>query len=242
MIKKLFPVFVLLFLFHCAGSIRDKKNIFKTNEYAFFLLERSVLKDSEVWKEELTHPIEIKPENLLSMLANVKFKRESSIGEVISYIFEEDEIRSIVKDIPSGFKKLTKDNVLLVISRYQPTKSVMSKYVRTSFFLFADNQGLNVLFGEIKSDLDKDVANNYFEWTNIDDISLKSTSDSDFIYEEDYFTFRDVQGFPNRRWIVFNLDNLDKFKYNRDRPTKSKKPVVAEEEPTKERGIMIKRR
>jgi hypothetical protein len=241
MIKKLFSILIAFSLVNCIGTIRDKKNIFKTNEYSFFLLERGVLKDGDVWKEELIHPIEIKQENLLSMLANVKFKRESSIGEVISYIFEEDEIRSIVKDIPSGFKKLTKDNVLLVISRYQPTKSVMSKYVRTSFILFADNQGLNVLFGEIKSDLDKDIANNYFEWTNIEDISLKSTSDSDFIYEEDYFSFRDVQGFPNRRWIVFNLDNLDRFKYNRERPTKTKKPVVTDEEPTRERGIMIKR-
>jgi hypothetical protein len=103
--------------------------------------------------------------------------------------------------------------VVVVVSIYDHLQSVISNFKRTSFLMWIDNEGLNIVFGDIQDDVSKDKGLNFYDWTQIDSISLEFKPDENqIITDNDLFTYKKVKGYYHRKWLIFPLKDLDKYK------------------------------
>ena len=79
--------------------------------------------------------------------------------------------------------------------------------------MWIDNEGLNVVFGDIQDDVSKDKGLNFYDWTQIDPISLEFKPDENqIISDNDLFTYKKVKGYYHRKWLIFPLKDLDKYR------------------------------
>ena len=104
---------------------------------------------------------------------------------------------------------------------FDHTQSVISNNKRTTFLAWVDSQGLNLVLGEIQSDVPRDTATNFFEWTQVPQISLAILPDQNEIEQEkdQLFSFNKVKGYTSNKWLLFSLEDLAKYqlkdrKYN----------------------------
>ncbi len=216
MIRFFTALFLLLF-FGCNTGIKTRELLFRNNEFAIYKLKREnlKLKNPTILPPSFAHPIDISEDKILDVMGNLKFKQESSYGNLFSYVFDEKEIREFAGDLTDGLRLLKPNEILLIVSKYNPQKSVVSHYVRTGLYLWADETSFHLLFGEIKVELDFEDQGNYFDWSKISDIAFENTPESDFILPDQSFSFKQVDGFKNKRWLVFEKRNLSKLRFEK---------------------------
>lgn len=218
----LFRVILLLIVFlgvflSCAKGVRTRKLLFRNNEFAIYTVDRDKLqtKTPDLLPKSFQHPIEVSEDKLLDILGNIRYKKEASYGNIVSFVFDEREVREFAQDLSDGLKQLKPNEVLLVVSKFNPDKSVVAHYFRTGFYFWAESGSLHILFGEIRKELDFEDEGNYFDWSRIPDIAFDNTPESDFVQQHSSFQFRMVDGFKNKRWLVFDKMNLSKIRFEK---------------------------
>ncbi|BDA78092.1 hypothetical protein LPTSP3_g10220 [Leptospira kobayashii] len=225
--------FLLLILFlifeinSCATGVQSRNLMFRNNEFAIYSVKREniKLKSEKNLEQSFAHPIEISEDKILDILGNIRYKQESSYGSLLLYVFEEAEIKDFSADLMDGLRKVKPDQMLLIVSKYNPVKSVVSHYVRTGFYIWATENTIEILVGEIQSEIAFDEQGNYYDWSKIPDISFDHTPETNFILPGAGFTFKEVDGFRNRRWLVFGKKDLSKLKFEK-RKVKSAKEII----------------
>lgn len=220
---------IATFIFSPSKSVDEKKLLFKTEEIAIYSLKKSSLRPKNLIPKKLEHPFEISKEDLRSLLSKIQFDRESSVGHKTFYVFDEEELEYFSKDVVKAAKVIQEDQVLLVISKFLHIKSVLGKYQRNSFLLWKENGELNFIFNEIQYDLSREESQLYNEWSKIPDVDLKTTSEMDFLMENPIYTFQEIDGFSNRRWIKIPVSDPSVF-----RPEKRKNEYLYEPAPEPE--------
>jgi hypothetical protein len=242
----LLTFFMLNFL-HCASGITSRKLLyrdFKSGFYAFDL-DEIAKKDSDLIKQPLKHPIKsISEEELLAALGNLKFKKESSVGNMIYYVFAKEELDDMVQNIIISLAKIREDQLLVVVSKFNDIKSVVSRDNRTSFLVFVNEDGLNLVFGEVHQDMIGIETENYYEWSVIKEIQLRNNYNPIRIIPSDEFSFAKVKDYDNKMWLQFSINRLPKLKY---KVRKTEEPKIElldsknEETDSKSSGNIIKR-
>jgi len=72
---------------------------------------------------------------------------------------------------------------------------------------------MNVVFGDIQDDVSKDKGLNFYDWTQIEPISLEFKPDENqIITDNELFSYKKVKGYMHRKWLIFSLDDLNKYK------------------------------
>lgn len=214
----LLSCFLILNVFiSCSSGVKSRELLFRNNDFATYSIKREniSLKSESRLPKSFSHPVEISEQKLLDLLGNLKYKSESSYGNLNLYIFEEDEIKEFAVDLADALQKVKPSEILLVISKFNPLKSVVSHYVRTGFYIWSTDNTIEILFGEIQQEIAFDEQGNYFDWSRIPEISFDNTADSSFVIANPSFTFKQVEGFKNRRWIVFNKSDLNRVKFEK---------------------------
>lgn len=199
--------------------MKTRELLFRNNEFAIYKLKRENLKfkTPTLLPASFSHPIDISEEKILDIMGNLRFRQESSYGNLVSYVFDEKEIREFAGDLSDGLRLLKTDEILLIVSKFNPQKSVVSHYVRTGLYLWSEDGSFHLLFGEVKAELNYEDQGNYFDWSKIPEISFENTPESDFILPDPSFSFKQVDGFKNKRWLVFEKKNLNKLRYEKRR-------------------------
>jgi hypothetical protein len=223
----LFLVTIFAFsLAQCASGITSRKLLyrdFKSGYYSYDL-EEIAKKDSDLIKQPLKHPIKsITKEEILAALGNLKFKKESSVGNMIYYVFAKEELDDLIQNIVISLAKIREDQVLVVVSKFNDIKSVVSRDNRTSFLVFVNEDGLNLVFGEVHQDMIGIETENYYEWSVIQEIQLRNNFNPIRIIPSDEFTFAKVKDYENRMWLQFSMKSLPNLKYKN---RKSEEPKV----------------
>ncbi|MCT8333182.1 hypothetical protein NUH30_05820 [Leptospira sp. 85282-16] len=226
---KLYRIFSLLILSitlnSCATGVKSRSLLFRSNEFAIYTVARDKinLKSESSVAKTFAHPVEITEDKVLDLLGNIRFREESSYGDVNQYVFEEKEIKEFALDLVDGLQKLKPDQILLVISKYNPVRSVVSHYSRTGFYIWSTDTSIEILFGELQKEISYDEQGNYFDWSNIPDIPFEHFPTSTYILQGQGFSFKKVSGFRNKHWLVFDKADLAKLKFE-----KRKKTIVPE--------------
>lgn len=222
---KLYRIFSLLILSitlnSCASGVKSRSLLFRSNEFAIYTVARDKinLKSESSVSKTFAHPVEITEDKVLDLLGNIRFREESSYGDVNRYIFEEKEIKEFAQDLVDGLQKLKSDQLLLVISKYNPVRSVVSHYARTGFYIWSSETSIEILFGELQKEVTYDEQGNYYDWSNIPDIPFEHFPQSTYILQGPGFSFKKVSGFRNKHWLVFDKTDLAKLKFEKRKKT-----------------------
>ncbi|TGK07898.1 hypothetical protein EHO59_07335 [Leptospira semungkisensis] len=216
---KIFHVFVILLTYvsfsDCSAYyFRDK--VFRSESMGFFTIDSSDIPDFEsiTKTKSLDHPIQIDSARIKDYFGNLRYSRRSTIGYFNDFVFSDHELDLLARDLPFALKNLPKDKLLLIVSKYDDTQSVISFDEITSCIVWAAEGRLNILFGKIKRELvDKDVGLDFNRWTKIDLIRLSHSSDGTEISDGETVDFGVVDGIPLRRWVLFDQKNPGKYKF-----------------------------
>ncbi|MCZ8344056.1 MAG: hypothetical protein O9301_13560 [Leptospira sp.] len=213
----LFAIISVALLNQCATGVKSRSLLFRSNEFAIYSVKRDKvkLKTDSLIPQKLSHPLEITEDKVLDILGNIKYRRESSYGDLNLYVFDDREIKDFSLDLVDGLQKLKEDEILLIVSKYNAVKSVVSHYTRTGFYLWATDSSIELMFGEIQQEVPYEEQGNYYDWSNISDISFDFSPDVTYVLPGNGYTFKKVTGFRNRRWLVFNKSELSRLKFEK---------------------------
>ncbi|MCC6276010.1 MAG: hypothetical protein IT569_09150 [Leptospiraceae bacterium] len=209
-----FLIYTISFaLFYCSTGFESRKLIYNTSETAYYLLDRSEFPNKKLTVGSFKHPYSIDEKKIMDILGNLKVKKKNAFGETTIYVFSLEELKIVSRDMAQLFGNLKEKEGAIFVSKFDEVKSVLSAYKRTSGLIWIDSNGLNVLFGDIKQGLPRDSVKNFYDWTNIHPISMHIVADENEIEEDPIFQFNVVAGFKNRKWLIFKLDDLSKYKF-----------------------------
>ncbi len=200
-------------MLYCSAGFESRRLVYNTSEIAYYTLEKGDFPNPKLLIGSYKHPHSMDEKKIMDILGNLKVKKQNSFGEVSMYIFSLVELKNISRDLSQVLANLKEKEGAVFISKFDDDKSVLSANKRTSGLVWIDANGLNIIFGEIKRGFARESAKNFFEWTNIQPISMNVVADENEIEEDSVFQFNSVRGFKNRKWLIFKLDNLDKFQF-----------------------------
>ncbi|WP_246048708.1 LA_1326/LA_4305 family lipoprotein [Leptospira sarikeiensis] len=208
-----------------------KDRMFRSEGMGFFTIDISDLSDfDKVLKNSsaLEHPVQLDQAKIKDYFGNLRYSKRSSVGYFSDFVFSDHELDLLARDLPFALKNLPKDKLLLIISKYDDTQSVISFDEVTSCILWVGEGRINLLFGRIKRELvDRDAALDFDRWTRIEKIRLTHGSDGTEISEGENVDFGQVDGLPLRKWVVFDMKNPSKYKFL---PRKQYQPVKLTDE------------
>jgi hypothetical protein len=207
-------VLVLLLAQTCATGIASRKIIFRNSNSSFYSLYRDALpsRDRQFLPESFSHPSsEVTADEWKGILGNLKFRKESSVGNMIYPIFALDELDDLVRNLIPALSKIESDQMLVIISKFNDTKSVVSRDRRTSLLIFIHEQTVNLIFGEIQDDMGNIETGNFYEWSVIPEIGVKNNYRPLRVYPSEIFQYGKVDGFDNQLWLIFSLKDRNRF-------------------------------
>jgi hypothetical protein len=207
----LFPLIATLL--QCASFYQSKQLVYSTRNSAFYRIPKDEVKNKELIKEKFTHPYSFQSEKLIDILGNLRFKKYTRIGSLQDFVFHLNELSTLTVDLKQVFENSKQDDCIMVISMFDHTQSVISNNKRTTFLTWVDSKGLNLVLGEIQSDVPRDTSANFFEWTLVPQIPLSILPDENEIEQDkdQPFVFNIVKGYTNKKWLIFPLTDLNKY-------------------------------
>ncbi|MCB1144416.1 MAG: hypothetical protein H7A24_17750 [Leptospiraceae bacterium] len=210
--KYLIYVLILALTF-CASGFKKKKLLIRDQRIAIYSLEKNQIRNNKYIEGKFIHPYTISAEKLTDIFGNLRFTKTTRINTFSDYIFHQEELGEGLEDVAQALENIDDTQVLVVLKITDHLKSVLSNFKRTTYFLWVDEFGLNIVFSEIQEDLAKEKGLNFYDWTQVDEIKLDFKPDENQIAKEDYFTYKKVKGFNNRKWLIFSLEDLDRYRY-----------------------------
>lgn len=211
--KKLFFLPFLILFKQCSSFYQTKKLVYSTRNSAFYKLHKDEIKNKDLIKEKMIHPYTFEVDKITDMLGNIRFKKYTRIGSLQDFVFHLNELSTFSSNLKQVFENLKPDECIMAISMFDHTQSVISNNKRTTLLAWVDLQGLNIVFGQIQTDVPRDTATNFFEWTLVPQIPLAILPDENEIEQEknQVFVFNKVNGYFNNKWLIFPLTDLSKY-------------------------------
>ena len=127
-------------------------------------------------------------------------------GETHARVFYDEELRLIAPSIAEAMANTGPEFRLIVVTRFDHDKSVLSRMERNSLVLWTDDAGLNVNFGEIR----EEIPNNDFrvdkDWTEVLPVSFARAYPDLELVPQDYFQLKQVGGYTHRTWAVIPVE------------------------------------
>ena len=182
-------------------------------------------------KKELTAIKEfpaLGPEQIIDILGNFEYIRDTHWGRVQRRVYYKNELDYLAPYLTQQLKNLGDKYRLVIVSRYDPDKSVLSRMERVSAVIWMDEEGLNVVFGEIRTEI---PHNEYLidddEWKNIYPVSLNRAYHDLSLVKSDFFEKKVIGGRIHETWAQIPEEKLASLRY---------KPVEEEKDQMEENG------
>ncbi|MEQ9366409.1 MAG: SHOCT domain-containing protein, partial [Leptospirales bacterium] len=172
---------------------------------------------------------------LIDALANLEYKRQSAWGETHSRVFYDEELRLVTPAISEAMANTGPEFRLIIVTRFDRDKSVLSRMERNSMVLWTDEEGLNLTFGEIR----EEIPNNDFrldgDWTETLPISFARAYPDLELVPQDFFELKRIGGYTHRTWAVIKLGDLATLKYQPVQEKPSDTQAAAEKDAREKR-------
>lgn len=207
---KKITLYILILLSPCfawCASFSGMEEVGIYQNLALYRLDAADYPDQKRIRHELP-PIKEFPklseQKVIDLLGNLEYRKETIFGTKIRRVFYYEELKEAAHRIAEGFKTIGSKYRLVIVSRYDPDRSVLSHMERVTALVWMDEAGLNVVFGEIRTEIPfDDYFGNEEEWRQIPQISMnRSYRDLSLLPSSDY-TFKRVSGRLHETWIIF---------------------------------------
>jgi len=203
--------------FSSRKPLRIKQNI------VLYALDANDYPNAPDIKEQLLPIQKIPPltnDSLKAVMGNLEYSKKTTWGDIKRRIYSEGELDELVRVVGETLPELKENQRLVIISRFDLDKSVLSRMERVTALLWADKEYLNLVFGEIHQPIPHNDHLEYDKWTeNILPVSLRRAFPWLAISPEDYFTFNKINGTSHDTWIKVPLTELTSLSY---KPVKKK--------------------
>ena len=154
------------------------------------------------------------PEQIIDILGNFEYIRDTHWGRVQRRVFYKEELDYMAPYLARHLKYLGDKYRLVIVSRYDPDKSVLSRMERVSSVIWLDEEGLNVVFGEIRTEI---PHNEYLvdddEWKNIFPVSLNRAYHDLSLVKNDFFEKKVIGGRVHETWAQIPEEKLQTLRY-----------------------------
>jgi len=154
------------------------------------------------------------PQKILDVLGNISYEKVGVWGSEKNRVFYEQELKYIAPLLSQYLKFLGDKDRLVLVSRFDPDNSVLSRMERVTALIWMDEAGLNIVFGEIRKKLiQDDMTSKDDEWKYILPISLYRSYQDLRITDADFYTKKEVAGRIHESWIIIPEDKMKSISY-----------------------------
>ncbi len=206
----------LFWICGCSTPFTKMDPVLSNNSVAFFKILAVDYPAPQEVKEALPQAIEfprLTPEKILDILGNLKYRKETIWSTLERRVFYEKELKDLAPMLAEVLPKLDVTQRLVIISRFDPDRSVLSRMERVTALLWADKDGLNIVLGEIREEIPHNDFLEREDWTSILPISLKQAYPDLGLVPSQDFQFKSILGYTHKTWAVFSLEDLDRYRY-----------------------------
>ena len=239
------PAALFLALLSCS-SFNQKEPVAYRQYVAVFRLDGAIYPEGDL--SAVVPPTgqldELSPESLRGLLGNLEFRREHVWGPITGRVFYRGQLEEVVRVVQEAQSSIPAGYRMVVVSRFDPDQSVLSRMDRTALMLWQDENGINVVFGEIKNQFpqnqfDPSVAD---DWTEILPINLgQAPADLRLLPSED-FEYKLIGGRTHYTWAIFDPARVASMQLRPPRSSESESETAAEvAEPPAEHGDLATR-
>jgi hypothetical protein len=221
---------VCIFFASCAVSTNVKRVAVYKNQAVFTVPDDILPEDEDILKvtgRAGSFP-QLSEASITAMLGNLKYKREGLIGKSIRPVFYEEELKELVPIFMQAMLHSPPGQRLIVFSRYDHDRSVLSRAEKVSFLCFAGDDGINILFGDIREPIPIDDPLAEDRWLFLPVFRFLSSQKDVRIESDTFFKFKKVNNMDHRGWVVFDPAVIANLKYAPP-VSKSDKPETAKD-------------
>lgn len=195
-----------VFLASCASGFYDRQPLYELDNAAFYRVSHDEYPEEEVRKHV---PVpqkmpEYSAEDLEKILLTFQFERQLAWSDRKGPVFYPQEVKSFSKELSEALKLVPEGYRLILVSRYDPDKSVLSRAERVTAVIWYDKAGLNIVFGEIRHELQQPDYLIRDNWLEILPVSMRRNYSDLRLVEDDAFTLRKIGDFTHRTWAVLD--------------------------------------
>lgn len=218
---RLASILVLLFLFAaapgCSSAFVSMQShpIMVDATVALYTINEADYPSASDLRAELKEPADMPnlgPEKVQALFGNLRYYRRSLFGTTERHVFDDEEMRWLVPAVAKALPKVGK-NRLVIISRHDPDRSVLSRMERSTVVMWADADGLNLVFGEIKQEIPHNDFLEEDRWTEILPVSARRSYPDLTLKEAPFFKKKVMVGNEHNTWAVVSLADLENLKY-----------------------------
>ncbi len=210
----LFLLPAIISLYSCSRTFSSMDAVVEYSNVIVYRLSKDEYPDDEI-KEQLTDVKEfgeITEDNLYGILSMFIYRKDAFWGMSEGPVFFPEELQNIVPVIHRSLRKFTGDSRMVLVSRFDPDHSVLSRMERVSMIFWMDEDGLNILFGEIREPIPNNDPLADYEWKNILPVSMYQAYPDLSLVENEKFTLKTINDSVHRTWAVIPLDEVASFK------------------------------
>ncbi len=212
--KKLFIFFIPFLILHCSSGFYKKENIYLSENLAIYLLNEKDYPEDE--SKLYTSPVLKFPKdsekNLFALLKSLKVEKEGIFSKDTFHVFYPNQLEEIFLVLKDILPKTKEGQRIFIVHKYDPYKTVLSKFKRSTFMVWYDKNGYNVIFGEIAEDLISDPYSNDINWLDLYPISFKKSNPKQRILANEFIEYKKVGDFTHYTWIISNPDQIEALK------------------------------
>lgn len=216
----------------CSAAFYRKSLLVEDDRVAIYSLPGDVYPADDEIQQQMPPMVQyprLSEDKLVDILGNIEFKQNSIWGTRKGRVFYEKEVRHLAHLLAQVIENAREGERLVIISRFDPDQSVLSRAERVTVLLWPDEEGLNVVFGEIREEIPRD--DEYIEdensWKEILPISLKRQYPDLALAKSQDFTIKKIKGYNHETWAVFDPARIDQISYDSGRTkAKTEAPTV----------------
>lgn len=192
-------------------------DILREEEYSVVYRLPSAVYPEDRIREQMKRQVEIPvltEEQLIRVLGALRFERKYVWSVTERNIYYETEVRRLAPLVVESLNFLDDEHRLLLLSRYDPDRSVLSRMERTTAMIWAEEDGLNIIFGEIRQEIPQNEFLSREDWKDVLPISFRQAYSDLKVLPADpaLYSYKNIDGFTHRTWIVIPFDNIDQFR------------------------------
>lgn len=214
-----FVIIIIYFIAYCSSGFYKRERIYLSQNIAIYFIDEEDYPDDKNIKQYLT-PIKAFPDtfrdDLKTAVLLLKVEKEGFFSKDIYPLLYPQQLEQILQILNDIIPNMPERKRILIVQKFDPFRTVLSKDKRTTMLLWYDEEGYNIVLGESHEDLIPDTFTSESNWLEIFPVSLKNHNPRNKILKEDFFEYKIVGDFTHYTWIVFSHEKIANVKLNPD--------------------------
>jgi hypothetical protein len=209
-LSPLAPLGALVLLFACSSFAARETVVLRAN-FALYRIQAADYPNDAI-RAELGPPRnspELSAQQIMALLGAFAYKRELTWSRAEGRVFERSELEYFAPLLAEALRNTSPDYRLVLVSRHDPDRSVLSRSYRTTAVLWTDANGLNLLFGEIREPTPANELFQSADWNDIAPISFRRAYPDLELKPDEFYQFKTVGGFTHLTWAVVDPDRIE---------------------------------